>query len=427
MTARARVLTATVFLLLSACDPGEIDLVSPESSTPEAPSLSINAIMDESHQDLAEALGWTQGIPNAEVRVHRVVEPYEQEYWIAAETGSDGKLAFFDLLPGTYEVEVTRRLMREDASSVGSDIQVLAGGKWIRVPQEDLQEVHVSANRRRGLVFSEIAIVDPLPWETGGPGYTSGKYLELYNNSIETVFLDGMILGFAWSRYREYTGGLTCSLSVSFRTDPEGVWAKRFLRFPGSGGEYPVGPGETVLVARSAIDHTPVHSSLEDLSEADFEFAPYGGADNPNVPNLSSIGLDALFINTPSVGVPIFLSMPVDIESLPRQTEQVLGYSYVRFPREAVLDLVLPVYDYAKGIIDLSPLCSQAIDPHFEALPGPALWEASDGSSWTAQRRVLFTSDGRKILQDTNTSMADFVRAWKTPGWVPDTIPEGGS
>jgi hypothetical protein len=37
------------------------------------------------------------------------------------------------------------------------------------------------------------------------------------------------------------------------------------------------------------------------------------------------------------------------------------------------------------------------------------------------QRRVLMVlPDGRKVLQDTNTSMFDFVKAPRTPGWIPD-------
>jgi hypothetical protein len=418
------VYVATVlFLSPLACDPGEIDLVSPENSAAESPALTVHALPIESDLSVVTALEWDDGISGAEVKVHKIGEPYEEEYWVSAETGSDGVAHFFDLLPGIYEVQVTRYLTAEEVSSVGSDAKVLAGGKWIRAPRDDLQVVRVAASRRRGLVFSEIAIVYPLPWETGGPTYTHGIYLELYNNSDETIFLDGMILGFAWSRYRDNRIGWTCSISLPFRTDPEGVWANRFLRFPGSGTEYPVAPGRTVLVARSAVDHTPIHSTLEDLSGADFEF-PFS-ADNPDVPNLTNIGLDALYINTPTIGVPIFLSLPVDTESLPRQTEQWLGYTYARFPREAILDLVIPVHDYTKAVIQLAPPCSQPIDPHFEMLPGPALWESSDGPAWTAQRRVLITSDGRKSLQDTNTSMADFVRALKTPGWIPDTIPEG--
>lgn len=50
-----------------------------------------------------------------------------------------------------------------------------------------------------------------------------------------------------------------------------GVYARKALAFPGSGGEHPILPGEVKVVATSAIDHTPVHPDLFDLSSADFE------------------------------------------------------------------------------------------------------------------------------------------------------------
>ena len=43
----------------------------------------------------------------------------------------------------------------------------------------------------------------------------------------------------------------------------------------------------------------------------------------------------------------------------------------------------------------------------------------------SVQRRVLrVLPDGRKALLDTNTSMFDFVKAVRTPGWIPDSLPE---
>ena len=416
---------AVVTLSFLSCDPGEIDLVSPEGSTAEVPALTVRAILGDSHQDLAMTLGWADGIPDAMVRVHKEDEPYDEGYWVHAETDVSGTASFSDLLPGIYEIEIARAIHPDEAEASGGSVQVMAGGVWLRVPRNAPEDVAIVPNQVSGLVFSEVAVIKPLPWETGGPTYTDGVYLELFNNSEQTVFLDGMILGFAWDKYHEYPVGWTCALSFPFRTDPEGVWARRFLRFPGSGTEHPVMPGETVLIARSAIDHTPVHPSLEDLSTADWEFGLSGAAGNPDVPDLSIVGLEGLRINDPMFGNPLFLSRPVDTESLPRLTESWSGRTYLRFPREEIIDVTIGAVDFTKSSFETAAPCSQAIDPHFETLPGPALWSASDGPAWTAQRRVLFTADGRKILQDTNTSMADFVRAWKTPGWIPDTIPDG--
>jgi hypothetical protein len=42
----------------------------------------------------------------------------------------------------------------------------------------------------------------------------------------------------------------------------------------------------------------------------------------------------------------------------------------------------------------------------------------------SVQRRVLYVlPDGRKVLQDTDTSMEDFMKAVRSPGWIPDSLP----
>ncbi len=90
--------------VLVCCDPGEIDLVSPEDSTAEVPALTIRAVLDNSHQDLAMTLGWTDGIPDAMVRVHNSAEPYDEGYWITRETNQEGLAEFQDLLHGGFVI-----------------------------------------------------------------------------------------------------------------------------------------------------------------------------------------------------------------------------------------------------------------------------------------------------------------------------------
>ena len=124
-------------------------------------------------------------------------------------------------------------------------------------------------------------------------------------------------------------------------------------------------------------------------------------------------------------GHPIFLAEPVNLEYLAVYVEPINGYAYWRIPREGILDVTVGQNDYTKSAYEAAPVCNQALDPTFETLPGPAVWSSSDGAAWTVQRRVIGHVGGRAILQDTNTSMADFVRAWKTPGWTPDSLPGG--
>ena len=83
-------------------------LLAPDKSPSDAPALTIHAVIDTPYVDLAEGLGWTLGVPGARVRVHRMVEPYDDSYWHVATADSVGIATFVGLLAGPYEVQVTR-------------------------------------------------------------------------------------------------------------------------------------------------------------------------------------------------------------------------------------------------------------------------------------------------------------------------------
>ncbi len=424
MRSLAALLLSLAFAL-AACDAGEVTLVAPQKTTSATAALTVHATLGEPYADLAAALGWQAGIPGAHVRIHNSREPYDEDYWVTGQTDATGTAAFPDLLEGIYEVEITRTLTDDEVARAGTASRIVAGGRWLHAPRDAVREIPLTPNQRKGLVFGEIALIPPPGWEIGD-SYHSAEYIELFNNSDATVWLDGMILGFGWYFWRDY-GGWPCTLSEPFRTDPDGIWARSAARFPGSGHDYPVAPGATALIAKSAIDHTSVHWSLSDLSEADFELPIGGGAGNPDVPDLVQLGPIMLYPSEPNTTFPLFLSEPVDLASLPTRADPNKGFIHLRYPRDGIVDAVLVQYDFAKSSYEAAPFCSQALDPFFEALPGPAVWESSDGdgAAWTAQRRVIGHENGRPILQDTNTSMADFVRAWKTPGTTPDSGPGG--
>jgi len=107
--------------------------------------------------------------------------------------------------------------------------------------------------------------------------YYSDQFIELYNSSEDTVYLDGMVV---------------CRMGVE-------VKVTYIFQFPGEpliGREYPVPPDSFVVLAKDAMDHTnipnfPLPGSV-DLSHADWEFVnsmDYGDSDNSDVPNLDNI------------------------------------------------------------------------------------------------------------------------------------------
>jgi hypothetical protein len=419
---RRRGPTLGLLLLLAACDPGDVVLLAPDETSTGAPSVSIHAVIDTPYVAVATSLGWTAGVPNARVRVHWMEEPYDESYWRVATADSMGVAAFADLLYGLYEVEVTRLLTASEMVQADSALRLLAGGRRLWLPTPDAQDVTMAPDHRGSLVFSEISLAWPLPWEIPTTVAAKVKYFEVYNNSDTTIYLDGKYWGVGWYRVKDEIPTWPCAQTAVVRNDPEGIWVRHVFRFPGRGTDYPLAPGNTALIAKAAIDHREVEPRLFDLRHADFEW----GGPNPDVPNLEDIGLAPLYwSDPPPFRTPQFLSEPVDLATLPRYVDPYSGTVLVRVPGHLVLDAWSNPHDWTTETLGgYFPYCLEDLHRSFERLPGPAGASTDFDERLSRQRRVLTVlPDGRKVLQDTETSMVDFVMAVRTPGWIPDSLP----
>jgi len=112
--------------------------------------------------------------------------------------------------------------------------------------------------------------------------YFYDQFVELYNTSNDTLYLDGIIL--------------TRQTQISYPDQEEidfvrATYAFQFPGTPVSGRQYPIAPKQFIVIASDAIDHTQYCDKSIDLSEADWEcFNPLGyDYDNPDVPNIVSI------------------------------------------------------------------------------------------------------------------------------------------
>jgi hypothetical protein len=415
---------ASVLLLLAACDPGEVVLLSPEKLPSDAPTASIQVIVDTPFASVAASLGWADGVSAAEVAVHLIGEPFEPRYAHLAVADSLGNVVFSDLLRGLYEVWVQRPLTGSELIDADSAVRLFGGGRRLRLPTPRVDTVTVVPDHAATLVFSELGLNEPVAWETAGTGYPDAKYVEVYNNSDTTIYLDRKLLGIGWNINLDFTP-FPCTQTEPLRNDPEGIWASSLLQFPGAGTEYPLEPGHTAVVAHAAVDHRPVHPGLYDLRHADFEWVGWQTADNPDVPNLADIGPQGMRFYYPfGADMPLFLANAVDWETLPRYITPSSGNVWVRIPRAVILDTWAGTVDWAAGggPVSYTP-CLTVTHRLFERLPGPPSGHGDFDNGLSAQRRILYVlPDGRKVLQDTDTSMLDFVEALRTPGWVPDSL-----
>ncbi len=317
-----------LLMYLGACSSGGTQLVDPGTAPGEPgdvakPGLSMTLMLDSASLGLAEALGWTDGrVPGAEVVLQRGGVITQRDTLRTDETGSAG---IENLVPGEYKAWASRVLTAAElaqATATGWNVRVLGGGGKFPVtggPQQAVLEL--SPDQPGSLVISEWYFTSILPLGTTS-NYVFGGYVEIYNNSDSTIFLDGKIFGAGWSI--SFDSPFRPCSDDRLRNDPLGIFARFMHAFPGSGTEHPLAPGTVVLIATDAIDHSALVEGGMDLSGADFEFFGNGDVDNPAVPNMIDVGLEPFFLGHGVLFLPFgggaevpFIAEPVDIAGLP--------------------------------------------------------------------------------------------------------------
>jgi hypothetical protein len=386
--------------------------------------LTVTAVLASQDAAIGTILGWSSGrIEGAEVVIRRT----GQNETSVQVTDSLGRATFTEILVGNYQISVRRmlseleeeRLREEDEFS---DVDVFGGGRALSVSAPSRsEEIEVAAGRSGSLVISEFFRASP---QSETDGYNLGHYIEFYNNSDSTIYMDGKILGYGVSPLVEHID-ITCSSTERWRLDPVAIWSKFHVRFPGHGTQYPVLPGRAVVLAMDAIDHSEFWPGLPDLSGADFESIGTQDPDNPAVPNMIDVGFQPWRSATGhgmffSPGI-YFLTVPLDLSQLPAEEVPTFGTREHRgFPAGAVLDVA--VFQHPHSVIDELPnsdgACEKLISESFDLSPFHDLPPSREIVS--THRKVLTTlSDGRRVLQRTRTSALDFEVREYSPGRVP--------
>ena len=290
-----------------------------------------------------------------------------------------------------------------------------------------------------GIIFKEL-------YYTGVPSYyfRDGFY-ELVNNSDEIMYLDGII-------FTEIQRGYGSSASTwmdSLGNIPADFYPLDgyVMQFPGTGKDYPVEPGQTVLIAANAYNHGTEADSTKkarvlsdadqpspagDLSTADWElFLPAKAPisyDNPDVPSLNIIWSNT----TTNCWMLTVFGNPIALAKLPEgyaDAEAFVndstnyhsvsgGKPILCLPRNCIIDAIdiqrsgetqiVKVfwpsedagYTYATGADDSDP--DYATD--FDSWTSPAY----SGKS-IRRKCIMVTEEGRAYFKDTNNSTEDFI------------------
>ena len=402
--------------LLAAGCAGEVGFSDPPPGGGEhlRPGLTLHVGIASAARGVADALGWVDGIPGAEVRAHLIGTDFS---WETAITDDHGTARLPRLVGGRYRVAVYRPLSDTEAEQAG--IEALAAGRIMNIAAGGTEQtIDLAPNRTGPLVISEIYAPATPAAELR---YNFHMFFELYNNSDRTVFLDGLTFGRA-HLFDVASPGNSCAETARFRKDPDGVWAVLLHRFPGSGGEHPLAAGDAVVVALDAVDHSVIDPRLPDLSDADFELLGSSDVDNPAVPNLVEVGLRPWFHGHGLlfyVGHSLFIAGEVDTASLERAIWSTPGedVEMLRIPAADLTDVVWTEEDDALDDRRYE-ICDGVVHATFDQLGGGYQKNGVELTMSVQRLRLPGSAGVAGRLLDTNVSAVDLFKGPITPGSI---------
>ncbi|NCC10124.1 MAG: DUF4876 domain-containing protein [Bacteroidia bacterium] len=278
-------------------------------------------------------------------------------------------------------------------------------------------ELHVRyLNEKGDFVIAEIFPSGTLN-ETTNKQYNGDQYFRIYNNSDETLYADGLVImesAFMTVRKMKYTPDIM----------DKAVTVQVVAMIPGSGKEYPVEPGKSIVICDNALNHKEANPSSADLSKADFEWFTNStstsivDADNPNVPNLNMLynyTRTIWVLNKQANKAYLIGRLPKEIS--PEEYLEKYTYTYkfelatgtisrditdYYFPNEWIIDAVnlSPKNDYVWNVT------SSTLDMGFAYIGLNTTIAENAGKA--VVRKVEKTVNGRVVLKDTNNSTEDF-------------------
>ncbi|WP_018675022.1 DUF4876 domain-containing protein [Riemerella columbina] len=260
-------------------------------------------------------------------------------------------------------------------------------------------------------VIEEVFFTGTLTPE--GKQYNDDKYFKIYNNTDKILYADGLMISqseFLTTDKQVYTPNIMDKAHA----------VTAIIMIPGNGTQYPVKPGEYILVADTAIDHKEFNPKSYDLRTADFEFYKEGMADidNPNVPNTINVFSRMVMHNRGFTAYTISrLPQGMTVEQYLKDYKYHYKYDFVwngvTYPMSG--DAYSIPNEWIKDAVNLSVasefqwlVTAPSIDRGWTYCGTKNSDKTRYGKS-VIRKTLGFNQSGKKVLMDTNNSTVDFI------------------
>jgi len=334
-----------------------------------------------------------------------------KNYTFIAETDDSSYVTFEGLEPGFYRSRVIHSF-----SENGIAFHV-NGFQFVDVFSDMEDTIEMVTSKTNAFVIKQYyysACLTP-----AGNQYSADQFIEIHNNSDLIQYADGMSI-------LEHESYAIEESYFSYIDDT--IVCRMIWTIPGDGNDYPLNPGESIVIARDGINHQD--DSLGnplcpvDLSMADFEFwvesVTGDDMDAPYAVNLienlfTYRGSDVVFHTRGGSAIAIALipgtyeEKQAFINSHLIAKADVPSRFYGKIPVEWVLDAVEATWDEEHAIYKRLPL---------ELDAGYTYVAAGSRSGLCLRRKVQEVIDGRYIYTDTNNSTEDFLTDVVPTPWV---------
>ena len=325
-------------------------------------------------------------------------------------TNSNGEAIFSDVLPGSYSISANKNLTAAEALpltgiSAAVILNAIQNSASIISGQNPTFQMQLQGGAVGGLVIKEVYYT--ASQTPSGGNYFSDQFVEIYNNSTDTLYLDSLCIADIHGN-----SGLInpTSLPTPFNTDNANSYANSIWRISGTGRQRPLGPGKSIVIAQDGVNHkdpTLNPNSPVDLSNADWETynerPDNRDADAPGVPNLDRVYFTGGFDWLLPVFGPSVIIFKADFASLAQVP--IPGANPTTLPRIKIPNNI---------IIDGVEFLRDGTSAGFKRLPAAldAGFSFADATynKQSLRRKTSVTINGRRVLQDNNNTTADFEK-----------------